>query len=505
METRIQSVAHLVVSLYAAFLLLEGVRRRREIERFSYVSIVNAGIAAWNFLLFLYYSLDTPNAVYIVSQLGFVSVNVAIFGLFFFSWRLSFGRTSDHLIPLFAIVPAITCLLSVTSSFHSLFLSGHSGFSYLHLRELIISNGPWFIVHSIYSYVLITVSLILLGIVYLKERRKNRIAKLLFVVSTMTFSIFLFLSNFTRLKSMIQPYAFIGHLFCVSVFYWATFLDKDDSVIYYGKNRFYDSVGMPVLMFNEDGELLHVNDDAQRYFDKFNFPVAAFHSHERIFNGSLFSQIDIEHEVGDDASFFIKNTQNDQTLYVQYRDIRNRRDIGIGYSLTLYDLSLINSFVKKLENRAYIDELCQCMNRNCFEQQRHTILVHAPRPLALFIADIDNLKDVNDRFGHAAGDEYIRSCVDIMKKVMRSADLLFRIGGDEFAFFISGLDEAGLLRVQKALVVEFAALDKEYPCSLSVGYSVIGEGDYDFEKHFSIADTAMYQQKRATNRSSKEC
>ena len=78
METRIQSVAHLVVSLYAAFLLLEGVRRRREIERFSYVSIVNAGIAAWNFLLFLYYSLDTPNAVYIVSQLGIVSVNVHI-------------------------------------------------------------------------------------------------------------------------------------------------------------------------------------------------------------------------------------------------------------------------------------------------------------------------------------------------------------------------------------------------------------------------------------------
>lgn len=496
METRIQSVAHLVVSLYAMFLFLEGIRRRRDIERFNYVSLVNAGIGAWNFLLFLYYGMDTPDAVYKISQWGFVSVNVTIFGLFFFSWRLSFGRARDRLLPLFAAVPVVTCLLSVTSSFQPLFLAGHSGFSYLPMRELEILHGPWFVVHSVSSYLLITVSLVLLVIQYFRARRNTRAAMLLFVASSVIFSIFLFLSNFTNLKGTIQPYAFLGHLFCVSVFYWATFLDEDESVVYFGKNRFYDSVGLPVLMFNAAGELLHLNDEAQRYFEEFGFLPAKHALYDRLFDKSLFSRIDIGSGPEGDPSFFVQNVKTAQTLYVGQRDILNVRRKRIGYSLSLYDLSTIDSFVKDLEKRAYIDTLCQCQNRTCFDQRRGKILESAPRPLVLFVADVDNLKAVNDQYGHAAGDEYIRACADILRKVTRSTDSLFRIGGDEFVFFLSGLDEAGLIRVQNSLAAEISALTTEYPRGLSLGYSVLGEGDYDFDKHFKIADEKMYCQKR---------
>ncbi|HQF72723.1 MAG TPA: diguanylate cyclase [Treponemataceae bacterium] len=500
METQIQSIAHLVVSLYAGVLFFEGVRRRRDIDRFSYVSIVNAGLASWNFLLFLYYGLDNPDTVYLVSQWGFVSVNSTIFGLFFFAWRISFGRKHDHLLPFFAVVPVVNCLLSITSKFQPLFLSGHRGFQFFPLRELTIIKGPWFIVHAVYSYLLLTLSLTLLVILYFRAIKKNRAAKLLFVVSAMTFSIFLFLTNFTSLKSAIQPYAFIGHLFCVSIFYWATFLDEDDSVVYFGIHRFYDTVGMPVLIFNDGGELLHYNDDARRYFEQFNASLEKYNHFGRIFDGSFLSGGTPDSASGDDRSFFAQNTQNAQTLYVGWRDIVNRRNVRIGYALILYDISRMGSFVKDLEKRAYTDELCQCKNRNCFEQQRQRILEDSPRPLVLFIADIDNLKAVNDQWGHSAGDDYIRSCVAIMKKVTRTTDFLYRIGGDEFAFFIPGLDEAGIVRVQQALESELAALHKEFPCSLSVGYSVFEAGDSDFEKHFNRADKAMYAQKKQKNR-----
>jgi diguanylate cyclase (GGDEF)-like protein len=496
METRIQSVAHLVVSLYAIFLFLEGVRRRRDIERFNYVSLVNAGIGAWNFLLFLYYGLDTPDSVYIISQWGFVSVNVAIFGLFFFSWRVSFGRAHDRLLLLFAAVPVVTCLLSVTSSFQPLFLSGNGGFDYLPMRELVILHGPWFVVHSISSYLLITVSLVLLVIQYLRARRKNRTGMLLFVVSTVIFSVFLFLSNFTNLKGLIQPYAFFGHLLCASIFYWATFLDEDESVVFFGKNRFYDSVGLPVLMFNASGELLQLNGEAQRYFDEFGFPTSKYLPCDRLFDESFFSRIDFGSGLEEDSSFFVQNVKSAQTLYVGQRDILDGRRKRIGYSLSFYDLSKMDSFVKDLEKRAYFDTLCQCQNRTCFEQRRGKILDNAARPLVLFVADVDNLKAVNDQYGHATGDKYIRSCVDILRKVTRSTDTLFRIGGDEFVFFLSGLDEAGLLRVQNAIAAELSALNMEYPSGLSLGYSVIGEGDSDFEKHFNIADGQMFRQKR---------
>lgn len=216
----------------------------------------------------------------------------------------------------------------------------------------------------------------------------------------------------------------------------------------------------------------------------------------RIFDGSFLSGGTPDSASGDDRSFFAQNTQNAQTLYVGWRDIVNRRNVRIGYALILYDISRMGSFVKDLEKRAYTDELCQCKNRNCFEQQRQRILEDSPRPLVLFIADIDNLKAVNDKWGHSAGDEYIRVCVTIMKKVTRATDYLYRIGGDEFAFFIPGLDEAGIVRVQQSLESELAALHKEFPCSLSVGYSAFEAGDSDFEEHFNRADKAMYAQKK---------
>ena len=305
METQIQSIAHLVVSLYAGVLFFEGVRRRRDIDRFSYVSIVNAGLASWNFLLFLYYGLDNPDTVYLVSQWGFVSVNSTIFGLFFFAWRISFGRKHDRLLPFFAVVPVVNCLLSITSKFQPLFLSGHRGFQFFPLRELTIIKGPWFIVHAVYSYLLLTLSLTLLVILYFRAIKKNRAAKLLFVVSAMTFSMFLFLTNFTSLKSAIQPYAFIGHLFCVSIFYWATFLDEDDSVVYFGIHRFYDTVGMPVLIFNDGGELLHYNDDARRYFEQFNASLEKY-NHFGQFSTDHFCRRYTGFRFGDDRSFLLK-------------------------------------------------------------------------------------------------------------------------------------------------------------------------------------------------------
>lgn len=500
METRIQSIAHLVVALYAMFLFLEGFRRRREIPRFNYVSLVNAGISAWNFLLFLYYGLATADAVYFVSQWGFVSVNVTIFGLFFFAWRTIFKQQHGRLLLLLALIPCITSFLSLTSPLHEVFLAGHTGFTYIPMRELSLTHGPWFIVHSVYSYVLIACTLALLIIHYVTSKRKNGIAMFLFVLSVLIFSVFLFLSNFTHLKGAIQQYAFLGHLFCVSVFYWATFLDVDESVIYYGKYRFYDTVGMPVLMFNTAGNLLHLNEEARYYLEKYNCDTNSFVEYIHFFDGSLFSPIDISSPPERDQSFFARNVKSTRVIYFRKADIVSGRGKMIGFSLTLYDLSSMDSFVKGLESRAYTDALCQCLNRSCFEERRGRILEAATRPLAIFIADIDNLKGVNDQWGHVAGDDYIRTCADIMKKFVCSTDNLYRIGGDEFIFFIPNLDVTGAERIRSGIEADMAGLDKVYPCGLSIGYSVLEELDMDFEKHFTIADNEMYRHKKVKKR-----
>ena len=500
METRIQSIAHLVIALYAFFLFFEGFRRRHAIDRFNHISIINAGIGFWDFFLFLYYGLETPEAVYFVSQWGFVSVILATFGLFFFSWRLSFDRSRDRLLPLFAVVPIVTSLLAVTAPFQGLFLAGHRGFEYMPLRELVIHHGPWFVIHSVSSYFLVAVALVLLVAQGLKPNRKNRAVMLLFVVSVLLFAVFLFLSNFTPLKRAIQPYAFLLHLVFVSVFYWATFLYEDDRVIYFGKYRFYDTIGMPVLMFNSGDELVHYNEEAKRYFAEIEFPLGKYLPYGHLLDGSIFSPIDIGSEGGGDSSVFVQAVRSSHILYFRQRDILDNRDTRIGYSITLYDLRTMDELVKDLERRAYADTLCRCLNRTCFEMRKREILESTSRPLALFVADVDNLKAVNDQYGHKVGDEYLSTCAELLKKVTRTSDALFRIGGDEFVFFLPCPDEASLQRVQKSLAAELSALKREYPCDISIGYSVLGEGDLDFDRHFKIADAAMYRQKKSKKR-----
>jgi len=497
METYVQSIVHLIVALYAFFLFGDGYRRRREIPRFNYVSLVNAGIGGWNFLLFLYYGLITPDAVYIMSQWGFVSVNVTIFGLFFFSWRLIHAHRLDRVLLLFAVIPVASCILSITSPFHSLFLTGHGGFEFLPLRELKFSHGPWFIVHSVYCYFLIFVTLGLLFYQYIKKRRKNRLPLLLFVLSALIFSIFLFFSNFTSLKGSIQPYAFIGHLVCASIFYWASYLDDDETVIYYGKYRFYDTVGIPVLMFNNGGELLYINNEAELYLKSCGISFDPYLDYVSFFDGSLFYVIDNPSPSNKEQSFFAKNTRSGRVIYFRKAEIHSGKGKVIGFSLTLYDLSSMDSFVKNLESRAYTDTLCRCLNRSCYEERKARILNAADRPLGIFIADIDNLKSVNDKWGHAAGDDYIKTCAEIMKTFVSSTDNLYRIGGDEFIFFIPNLVPGGAERIKKGIEAEISTLKKNYHCGLSIGHSVLQEGDADFDRHFNIADEDMYRQKKS--------
>jgi diguanylate cyclase (GGDEF)-like protein len=496
MGSQIQAIIRLAVALYAFFLFSESFRRRREIERFYQISLINAGMGLWNFSLFLYYSLDSPEAVYTVSQWGFINVTLTIFGFFFFAWRLAFGRKHDRLLPFFAVIPAVTCLLSATAAFQNCFIAGNAGFTCMPLRELVILHGPWFAIHSISGYLLSSIAVVLLVIQCFKPHIKNRHILLLLVVSILSFFAVLFLSNFTRFKGVVQPYAFLAHIFCISVFYWATFLDEDDSVIYFGKYRFYDTIGMPVLMFNVTHELVELNEDAKRYFDDIRFPVKKYIPYERFLGGSFFSRIDINSESGDDLSFFVQNVLSGQIIYFQKRDIVNNRQKRIGFSITLYNLRTVDAFIQKLEMRAYTDSLCQCFNRTCYEQRKCEILKTAPRPLSLLVADVDDLKSVNDRYGHRVGDEYIALCCEILRRASRSTDTLFRIGGDEFALFLSGTDEEGVLRIRSAVDAEFAAQRKDYLCGLSIGYSVVGEGDFDLEKHFALADAAMYQQKQ---------
>lgn len=102
-----------------------------------------------------------------------------------------------------------------------------------------------------------------------------------------------------------------------------------------------------------------------------------------------------------------------------------------------------------LEKRAHIDGLSGLANRRALEERMQSEWAFHQRhggPLAVLIADLDHFKQVNDRYGHAAGDEVLRRVAEALSDTVRNSDMAARYGGEEFVAVAARCDTAGILK-----------------------------------------------------------
>ncbi|SDY18002.1 PAS domain S-box-containing protein/diguanylate cyclase (GGDEF) domain-containing protein [Modestobacter sp. DSM 44400] len=164
------------------------------------------------------------------------------------------------------------------------------------------------------------------------------------------------------------------------------------------------------------------------------------------------------------------------------------------------------SALARIEQLAYTDPLTGLMNRRRMAEQVQTALWDAKlggRAVALLFLDLDGFEAVNDRYGHAAGDEVLAEIAGRLRGCLRRTDLLSRLGGDEFVVALHGLDpatarqEAGQVATALATAVS-RPLDVR-GCELSVGVSVgltlQPEDDGDVDGLLRRADMRMYESK----------
>lgn len=159
-----------------------------------------------------------------------------------------------------------------------------------------------------------------------------------------------------------------------------------------------------------------------------------------------------------------------------------------------------------LRRLAYSDPLTGLANRRAFEMQLSDLRRDTGDSCALgalAIVDLDNLKPINDRFGHAAGDECLRQIAMRLETSLSDAPLIARIGGDEFGLLIcSAAGRPYLLhrleQAQKALARPVAWRETQIEVSASIGATILRPGLlHDPERRFAEADAALYAAKAA--------
>ena len=156
-----------------------------------------------------------------------------------------------------------------------------------------------------------------------------------------------------------------------------------------------------------------------------------------------------------------------------------------------------------VQRQAITDELTELANRRYFMETLETELRRAERfdePLALVFADLDDFKNVNDRFGHHVGDEVLRAFADVVRKRVRTIDLGARLGGEEFAVLLLETDLVGAEALAESLrsAIETLTVPVEggvVQVTASFGVAAYPE-THSADELMNAADRALYRAKR---------
>jgi diguanylate cyclase (GGDEF)-like protein len=161
---------------------------------------------------------------------------------------------------------------------------------------------------------------------------------------------------------------------------------------------------------------------------------------------------------------------------------------------------------RRLRESASVDALTGLANRRTFDEQFGWTLGNTRRRaanIALLMIDIDHFKKLNDRFGHSAGDEYLRAVGAVLRSSLaRAQDLVARYGGEEFVVVLPDTPLEGVRVVAEKIRAGIAALDVCHSSTalekitISIGGAFSTSSALDARALFDAADWAMYDAKQ---------
>ncbi|MGA8218871.1 MAG: GGDEF domain-containing protein [Solirubrobacterales bacterium] len=180
-------------------------------------------------------------------------------------------------------------------------------------------------------------------------------------------------------------------------------------------------------------------------------------------------------------------------------------------ALTVVTISLICSVAgaavaiqgAEMQHReeSVLDPLTGLLNRKSLLPRFHELQHQARRqraPICMIAADLDHFKEVNDTFGHETGDTVLQAAAYEMRKSLRSFELFYRLGGEEFLAVIpgAGIDQGRELAERMRAAVQ-SIQPSGVEVTVSLGVAVASEEQLEFEELFNAADQALYEAKRA--------
>ena len=176
-----------------------------------------------------------------------------------------------------------------------------------------------------------------------------------------------------------------------------------------------------------------------------------------------------------------------------------------GFSMVLRDITERRMTAAEVQRLLTTDHLTGAVNRARFFELAETEIARwhrHRRPLSVVMIDLDHFKHVNDTSGHAAGDQVLCVTVERCRTVLRSFDIVARMGGEEFVILLPGTDDLEVVEIAEQIRAVIAAEPVVAgdlllaPITASLGCATISEYAEDLDALLKLADEALYRAKR---------
>lgn len=442
-------------------------------------------------------SVSWKLATFWIQHLGIVAAPVL---LILIAGRYAFGRVLRSRVTIGAAIAlsALTYLLVVTPGLHELYHVDPRLDAIGPFPVLAFDRGPAYVVFHAY----VVAALLASNAAFLHAWRtaappRRRQARTLMLASLIPWGfLMVYLSGLVPLGLDALPFA-LG--FTTWFFYRGIERHGLAHVLPLARERLFESMGDPVLVLDDEGYVIDRN------------PAGA-----ELLDAAVTDELPEAPRLADvpalaDALSVPRNGHT-PAVHVDGRSYAVRlvplpgpsgRDVG--RAVVLRDVTSYEEMQWRLRELATTDELTGIPNRRHFLELAERFLAQSHRsgrPLGCIVFDIDRFKRINDRYGHEAGDRVLKAVAEVVSESVRTADAIGRLGGEEFGVVLPDTDVDGTRTLAERL--RTAVADMQVPIAtgsvsvtISAGACVTSGDTFDLDTVLALADTAMYQAKKA--------
>jgi diguanylate cyclase (GGDEF)-like protein len=399
-------------------------------------------------------------------------------------------------------IPIVTLLLLWTNGAHSLMRES------VHLVQMngifVLDNtyGPWFWVHTAYSYFLLMLALAkFLGSVVVTppQYRGQPLSLIVGLIIPFAGNI-TFVFGYTPIPG-VDPTPFLfalsGFIIMLGLIRFRLF-----EVTPIPRGNIIKSMSEGLIVLDKQARVVDINPAAQKIL-ALQDPLLNRSAAQVLRLWPDLVQLCCQ-EMIHKIEFIRDNGHEKLTFDVRKTPLTGWRGVHAGHLLTFHDITELKRVEADLLILSLTDHLTGLANRRKLLEIMQAEISQAVRyqlPLSVIMLDLDNLKDINDTFGHPAGDEALRIVGRVLTLSCRQADLAARLGGDEFILLLPHTPIAGAQQLSQTLTEGISSLKISQGASIgvSMGCAAFDPGqDHRGEDLINRADQALYLAKQAS-------